>query len=136
MSQNMDLVRSICAEWERGDFGSAEWADPQIEVVMVGGPEPGTWRGIAGAAEFTRGFLSAWNEIRLVADDYREVDHERIVVLVHYSGHGSTSGVDLGQMGTEHANLFHLRNGKVTRYVVYWDLESAPAELGITPDGG
>jgi ketosteroid isomerase-like protein len=135
-SANLDLVRSIVAAWERGDFGSSEWAHPEIEIVMVGGPEPGTWMGIAGAAEFTRGFLSAWNEIRLVADEYREVDDERVVVFVHYSGHGSTSGVDLGQMGTEHANLFRIRDGKVTAYVVYWDLDSAPADLGLTPDTG
>jgi hypothetical protein len=44
-SANVDLVHSIYAAWERGDYGSAEWADPEIEYVVADGPTPGSWRG-------------------------------------------------------------------------------------------
>jgi hypothetical protein len=56
---NLDLVRSIHAAWERGDFSSVEWADPEIEFVFVGGPEPGSWAGLPRIEEGFRDFLSA-----------------------------------------------------------------------------
>jgi ketosteroid isomerase-like protein len=42
-SMNVELVRSIYAAWERGDYSSTEWAHPEIEFVIVEGPTPGTW---------------------------------------------------------------------------------------------
>ena len=118
MSENLDLVRSIYAAWERGDFSSAEWADPEIEFVIADGPDPGRWTGLRrdGRGAGATG-LSAWEDFRAEADEYRELDDERVLVLVHFSGRGKTSGLDLGQMRRRGANLFHIRDGKVTRLV-------------------
>jgi len=96
-SANLELVRSICAAWERGDFSSAEWAHPEIEFVLTGGPVEGSWTGLAGMAEGFRHFLNAWDESRLEADEYREVDDERVLVVVRLCGRGKTSGLELGR---------------------------------------
>jgi ketosteroid isomerase-like protein len=131
MSANLDLVRSIYAAWERGDFGSTEWADPEIEFVFPDGPSPGRWTGVAAATEASSDFLSAWEDVRIEADEYRELDRERVLVLTRGSGRGRASGLDLAQMRTQGAHLFHARYGKVTRFVVYWDRDRAFADLGL-----
>lgn len=48
---NLDLMRSIYAHRERGDFGSAAWADSEIEFVAADGPSPGRRTGMAGMEE-------------------------------------------------------------------------------------
>jgi ketosteroid isomerase-like protein len=138
-SANPDLVRSIYAGWERGDFGSAERAHPEIEYVVADGPEPGSWKGLAGMAEGWRAegwreFLSTWEDLRAEAEEYRELDDQRVLALDHRGGRGKTSGLDLGQMRTNGARLFHVRDGKVTRLVIYLDRERALADLGLAPE--
>ena len=68
MSKNLDLVRSIVADWERGDFASADWADPEIESGWADGPSPGARIGLAAMAETERDFLNAWADVRIEAD--------------------------------------------------------------------
>ena len=133
-SSNIDLVRSIYAAWERGDFRSAEWAHSEIEYVIGDGPSPGRWTGLAAMAEGQRDFLGAWEDLRVEAGEYRELDDERVLVLARYSGRGRTSGLDLGQVRTEGVALFHVRGGKVTRLVNYSDRERALADLGLAQD--
>jgi ketosteroid isomerase-like protein len=132
-SSNLDLVRSIYAAWERGDFSSVEWADPEIEFVMPDGPSPVSWRGLSGMAEGMRDFLSAWEDLRVEVEEYREIDGERVLVLGHNTGRGKASGLELGQMGTRGAAVFHLRSGTVIRVAAYYNRERALADLGLAP---
>ena len=133
---NLDRVRSIYAAWERGDFSSAEWADPEIEYVEADGPAPGRWTGRAGMAEAARHQLDAWTEFRFEVDEYRELDGERVLVLFYQSGRGKTSGLDVGQLRSKGAALFNVRDGRVTKYVFYWDGERGLADLGLAPAAG
>jgi ketosteroid isomerase-like protein len=132
MSQeNVEVVRSIFAAWERGDYSSAEWAHPEIELVSADGPTPGNWTGVAAMAEAWRESLSAFEELRSEADEYGALDDERVLVLMHFSGRGATSGLEVGDIHMKGANLFHVRGSKVTKLVLYWDRERAFADLGL-----
>ena len=128
---NLELVRSISAAHERGDFSSAEWAHPEIEFVILGGPEPVTRIGIAQMAESWRGWVSAWEGYRVEADEYRELDDERVLVLTRSSAYGKAGGQVVGRMRAKGAVLYHLCAGKVTRLVYYWDRDRALAELSL-----
>jgi ketosteroid isomerase-like protein len=135
MSANLDLVRSIFADWERGDFFSrADWADPGIEYVWAEGPDPGSWTGLAALAQHGREFMSAWEDFRVEAERYRELDDERVLVLYHRTGRGKTSGLEIERMRATGTAVFHIRDGRVTRAVFYWDRDRAPADLGLTPE--
>jgi ketosteroid isomerase-like protein len=127
-SANVDLVRSIAAAWERGSYGTVDWADPEIEFVIADGPEPGRSTGRRDLASKLGEFRSSWHEYHSQALEYRELDRERVLVLTYASGHAKASGLEIGQM---RANLFHVRDGKVTRLVAYWDRQRALADLGL-----
>ena len=133
-SSNLDLVRSIYANRERGDYGSTEWAHPDIEFVIPDGPEPVSLKGVSAAMGWARDFLSAWEGFRIKVDEYRELDDQRVLVLSHYTGRGKTSGLDLGQMGTLGASLFHVRASKVIKLVVYFDRERGLPDLALAPE--
>jgi len=134
MSANLDLVRSIYADWERGDYSGSDWADPEIEFVFGTGEEgllPGIRTGLAGMADAYREWLGAWEGAHSEADKFRELDRKRVVVLDRRSGRGKKSGLDISSRG---ATLFHVCEGKVTRLVVYGSRDRAFADLGLTPE--
>ncbi len=129
MSENLDLVRSIYADWERGDFSSAKWAHPEIDFEFADGPEPGRWRGLEEMAARYGDWLRGWRDFRAAPEEYLVVDDQRILVLVQNSGRGRASGLELEQRSV--ANLFEIREGRVTRFVLYWDRDRALADLGL-----
>ena len=128
--ENVEIVRAMYAAWERGDFNSVDWAHPEIEWVTADGPDPGSWKGLAGLGEGWSSWLNAWEECRVEAEEYRELDGDRVLVLAQLSGRGKTSGLEIGQLHSG-ANVFHLRGGKVTRIVTYWDRERVLEAVGL-----
>jgi ketosteroid isomerase-like protein len=133
-SGNVELVRSIFAAWERGDyFGSGDWAQADIEFVLPDGPDSGSWTGTAEMVEAWRNRLSAWENVRYEVEELRELDRERVLALTLGQGRGRTSGVDLAQISKTGARaaLFHIRDGKVVRLDPYFSRDRAFADLGL-----
>ena len=134
-SANLDLVRSICAEWERGRYSSVEWAHPEGEFVIEDLPGSGSWKGVAAGMQAWRQFLDAWEGHQIEVDEYRELHASRVSVLGAFRARGKASGVNVEQLRTAGANVFHLRDGKVIKLVIYFDRAHALADLGLAPEG-
>jgi ketosteroid isomerase-like protein len=131
VSTNLDLIRSIFARWEQGDFSSADWAGPEIEYEMIGGLMEGRWSGIEEMGKACGAMLSAWEDLRADPEEFRELDDGRVLVFLRNTGRGKGSGIDIGEISVRAANVFTIRGGKVTRLMLYWDRDRAIAELGL-----
>ena len=79
--------------------------------------------------------LRAWEELRAVPGEYRELDAERVLVLLRAVGRGKTSGLELSDMQHDQGVLFQIHDGRVTRLVLYPDVEGALADLGLGREG-
>jgi ketosteroid isomerase-like protein len=131
MSENLDLVRSIFAAWERGDFGAVDWADPAIEFITADGPAPGRRGGVAGMEEASRDWVNTWEGYRVQAHQHRELDNERVLLVFGYRARGKASGLELEQLEAKGAGVSHIDAGNVARLVAWWDRDRALADLGL-----
>jgi hypothetical protein len=135
VSENLDLVRAIYADWNRGDYTSATWADADIEWDFVDWVGLGSGKGMAALRQAWFDFLRTWEELHNEGREYRELDAERVLVLTHFWGRGRGSGVELGRTGANGASLLRLRKGKVVEIKLYATRERALADLDLTqPD--
>jgi ketosteroid isomerase-like protein len=131
MPSNLELVKSIYADWERGDWSSTSWADPDIEFVMIGGLMDGRWAGIAEMGRAWGMMVNAWKGLTANPAEFRELDDGRVVVFLTNRGRGRTSGIDISEIATKSANVFEIRGGKVTNLTLYWDRDRAIADVGL-----
>jgi ketosteroid isomerase-like protein len=136
MSKSLDLVRSIYAHWERGDFSSVGWADPAIEFTFIDGPEPGRWTGIEQMAAAWRRVLGDFEGFRTESARYEELGDGRILALTRFRGRAKRSGLDLRHMPRHQAAVFTVRGPKVVGIELCWDASRVLADLGSEEVGG
>jgi ketosteroid isomerase-like protein len=131
VTSNREIVESIYAAWKKGDWTNSEWADPDIRFEMVGGLSEGSWRGLAEMSEAWAAMLTVWEDLSAVPEEIRVLDDERVLVLLRNQGRGKVSGIDITEIAARSANLFTIRDGKVTSLVLYWDRDRLLSELGL-----
>ena len=88
---------------------------------MVGGLAEGRWKGVKEMGEAWSTMLSAWHGLRTAVEEFFELDDGRVLVLLKNEGRGRESGIEIGEISARAANLFTIRDEKVTRLILYWD---------------
>jgi len=129
--ENIDLLRKLYERWERGDFATAEFFDPEVESARIGiGDLFGEWRGIDQMSSATVEYLKAWEDLRIKAERLIDLGDGRVLVLELQSARGRSSSV---MVEHELGGLFTLRDGKIVRFVDYWDRAEAMRAAGLEP---
>jgi ketosteroid isomerase-like protein len=126
--ENLELVRSIYERWERGDYSSVDWADPEIMYSAPGTLDEEVQHGIAAMARSWADWLDQFDEFQSHAIEYLE-SADQVVVLTRFGGRGKGSGVPLAEMPG--AARFRIRDGKVVEVAIYVDPERALRDAGI-----
>jgi len=131
-AENLEVVRRIFREWESGEYSSSDWADPEIEFLIDTGLDRQRVTGVKAMAEAWGAFLDTWEGWHVRVEEFREIGQDRVLVLLEPAARAQGSGLEIGQMHTKGANVFHLRDRKVKKLHLYFDRERALADLGMT----
>jgi ketosteroid isomerase-like protein len=85
-------------------------------------PNGGYWRGVDGYEQMSRIWMEAWSEFRLLPHEFREVGHDRILVLLEQRGIARGSGMEIAG---EFAYVLVFRDEKIEQIHLYTDRERA-----------
>lgn len=126
--QNLDAVRAIYAEWERGNFrAGGELLDPHVMwIVAHGSPEPGVYVGSEEVTTWMRVQLDAWERLTVAAEEFLEAG-DSIVVAVRRRGIGKGARVPVQD---RHFHVWSFRGRTVTRMEFFRERSEALAAVG------
>ena len=132
MSQeNVEIVRVIYAEWERGNFQAAvPLFDPEItfESFMPDASENVVVHGLHQIESFMRDWFGQWRGFRVIGDEFRPVGRERVFVAGRQAGIGLHSGAEVESPGF---TVWTFRDGKVVKLLAHYDRAQALEAVGL-----
>ena len=115
MSQeNVEVVRRSLDAYAAGDVdGMLAYIDPEGELhsAIIGGAEGKVYRGHDGFREWLADSLESFEELRIVADEFRDLD-DRVVMFGRISARGRESGLELASAT---GWVFTVRRGRVVK---------------------
>ena len=131
-SENVALVRAIIESFGAGDleFPFAHY-DPDI-VWENFSPSPAgmdeVYEGHEGVRRFWRQWLGPWEHMAFEQEAYFDAE-DKVVVFQRMLARGKTSGAEAG-FG-DYAQVWTLRDGRVTRMKFYADRDEALRAAGL-----
>jgi ketosteroid isomerase-like protein len=131
MSQeNVEIVRAIYEEWDKGNFRAGlDFYDPYVVYVPpANNPDAGCYTGIESFREFTRDFLGAWTNLSVAAEEFIEAEGS-VVVGTHWRAQGQGSGVDTDLRDW---TVWSFRGPKVIRIDQFSEREEALKAVGLS----
>jgi ketosteroid isomerase-like protein len=133
MSQrNVEVVRRIYAEWERGNFQAAfPMLDDEVtfETFMPDSNEMVVIHGLDRLRSFMLDWFGQWEDYRVSGDEFRAVGADRVFVAGRQAGTGRRSGVEVDSPGF---TVWTFRGGKVVRLLAHYDRTEALEAVGLS----
>lgn len=123
-------MRAGIDAWNRRDVSAAiEFLHEDAELIPMRAVFEGTvYRGPDGFKVLLSDMSDDWEDFSLEADEVREIDDSRVLVLGRILGRGRASGMEIEAPA---AWVCELRDEKVTRVQFYAHEEAARGDLGL-----
>jgi ketosteroid isomerase-like protein len=129
--ENVEVVRGIYADWERGNFEAAlpvldHWVT--FETFMPDSNETVVVHGLAHLGSFMRDWFKQWRDYRVTGEEFRAVGTHQVFVAGRQAGTGRQSGVEVDSPGF---TVWTFRDGKVVRLLAHYDRDAALEAVGL-----
>ena len=129
----IDRLKQVYEPWAEGDFRDTSIFAPDLvyERSGTGGIGiTGRWRGPEAIGGTVRDWLEVWEDYRIVAEGYRQLDDGRVVVDTRRTGRLRSSDFQFDRLG---ADVWTFDGGKAVEIVSHWDREEAYRAVGLRP---
>jgi ketosteroid isomerase-like protein len=116
MAGNVDILRPVYEQWQRGELrAGVELLDPRVESVWPEEfPSGGTYHGREGHARAMREWLDPWEDFRLFVEALDEQD-DCVTVTFRVTARGRGSDV---RVERRWQHVWTMRDGRAIRFEV------------------